>query len=282
MPYHPHKTNGYGCHYIPFNGEGTRYSTDDGYYVPEYIYPNTNTPTVQAKFYPSALTNVLIFGRIITKDKGGYYNDPDLVRYKGHLYTLDAFRKWAWNELKARGYKFYIVDTGYELPWAGLDVYSSPYLNGRVIVQLCDVYQDESIPTFDENGNEISHDVIEKALESLNYKDEDGDGINDIPEEEAVGYKDAAMYYSIPIEHLNNGKTLYNTDGTVYSVPAGKYGVVRNHWYQINLKSLDHIGQGVWDENEEIVPNPKDELFYKMEATIKVMPWTVHKQTLVL
>jgi hypothetical protein len=284
-PFHIHdltETGGYGCTYIPFNGEGTRYSTDDGYYVPEYIFPNTNIPTIQAKYYPASLTNVLIYGRIILKSPSGYYKDEDLIRYKGHLYTKKAFCELEWNELRARGYKFYIVDDKYELPSAGLDVGDSPYLNGRVVVRLCDDYQVETVPTFDENGNEISHDVIEKALESLNYVDEDGDGINDIPEEEAVGYQYGAMYYSIPIEHLNNGETTYNADGTVATLPTAKYGVVRNHWYQITLKSLDHIGEGVWEENEQIVPNPKDVYYHRIEAAVNVMPWQSYSQKIIL
>lgn len=60
-----------------------------------------------------------------------------------------------------------------------------------------------------------------------------------------------------PIEHYNNGKMYYaaGIDNPVNStVMPGHYGVVRNNWYQFNLKDINSIGVPVDNTSEPIVP----------------------------
>lgn len=85
------------------------------------------------------------------------------------------------------------------------------------------------------------------------------------------------MYYAIPIEHMvalekdkDTGKT------TKFNI--GSYGVVRNHWYQINIKTIDKPGTPVDKPGDEIVPNddPKEVAYIAFE--IVVIPWHVINQ----
>jgi hypothetical protein len=59
-------------------------------------------------------------------------------------------------------------------------------------------------------------------------------------------------------------------------VPEGKYGFVRNHWYQLSITELTKPGHGVWEPDEPIVPDPNDNL-YTLSARINVLAWKVVK-----
>lgn len=282
VTYHIHNTSN-GCTYTPFDGEGTKYATDDGYYVPNYVFPQTNEANIQAKYFNSAVESVLILGRILYKSPTGGFHEDDLVRYKGHLYTEAAYKQMVADKLAEQGYKYYCIGTE-QVDGGLLQITDTPYLNGRIMLKIADFYIKACGDSFfitDADGNEVTLDEVNAVYNSFNWKDENNDGINDIPDEEAIGYRYGAQYYNVPIQHFNNGETVYNEDGTIKSLPTAKYGVVRNHWYQISLKTLDHIGEGVWNQTEPIVPNPKDVYYHRIEATVNVMPWQSHTQTII-
>lgn len=74
-------------------------------------------------------------------------------------------------------------------------------------------------------------------------------------------------YYYVPIRHL----------GAATTDPA-YYGVVRNHYYQINLQSLKGFGSSVYDPDREIKPViPAEETSY-LAAKINVLQWRVVSQ----
>ncbi len=63
----------------------------------------------------------------------------------------------------------------------------------------------------------------------------------------------------------------------------GQYGVVRNHWYQIEVGKVFRLGQGVFDPSdnstEDLIPdNPSKETF-GMAANISILSWKVVKQS---
>jgi hypothetical protein len=187
------------------------------------------------------------------------------------------------DKLAEQGYKYYCIGTE-QVDGGLLQITDTPYLNGRIMLKIADFYVKACGDSFfitDADGNEVTLDEVNAVYNSFNWKDENNDGINDIPDEEAIGYRYGAQYYNVPIQHFNNGETVYNEDGTIKSLPTAKYGVVRNHWYQISLKTLDHIGEGVWNQTEPIVPNPKDVYYHRIEATVNVMPWQSHSQTII-
>ena len=76
-------------------------------------------------------------------------------------------------------------------------------------------------------------------------------------------------YYFVPIEHYGP----VAEDSYDYST-----GVVRNHVYNVNIKSLSGLGVPVFNPNEIIIPEKvKDDLWY-MGAEINILKWKLVKQ----
>lgn len=75
-----------------------------------------------------------------------------------------------------------------------------------------------------------------------------------------------AMYYVITIDH--------NPD--FEDSQDGKYGIVRNHWYEITINDIVNIGHAVWDPHHEVIEPeyPKDDR-YSLAAQIKVLSWRI-------
>lgn len=78
--------------------------------------------------------------------------------------------------------------------------------------------------------------------------------------------KDGRAYYYIPIKHLGDKDKI------------GEYGIVRNHWYQINLQNMQGFGTPVYNPDQEIVPElPSNDKTY-LSARINVLSWRVVQQ----
>lgn len=87
-----------------------------------------------------------------------------------------------------------------------------------------------------------------------------------IGENKAEIRTEGKAYYYVPIKHL----------GTTGS--HGEYGVVRNHFYQINLTGLKGFGTPVYNPEKVIDPTlPSYDNTY-LAARIKVLQWRVVKQ----
>lgn len=87
-------------------------------------------------------------------------------------------------------------------------------------------------------------------------------------------YRNGRMYYYSPIRHARASAKL---DAKDYQV--GDIGVVRNHWYKINVNSVIRPGIPVEDPGQPIIPNidPADQY---LALDIHVVPWHVVDQTI--
>ncbi len=101
-------------------------------------------------------------------------------------------------------------------------------------------------------------------------------------------YGDGLCYYNIPIEHLGihiyssatgqtgeyvtGAKTANGYDFT--KCPAGSFGIVRNHVYNINIKSIKGLATALRDANQPIVP-PMDEVEYYISARVNILNWRI-------
>jgi hypothetical protein len=150
-----------------------------------------------------------------------------------------------------------------------LTIGDADYLNGRVVVTLKDEYAGEDATWTNKAGTSVTAAEVNKQLAQFNEMNE------------AIGYKGGDMYYYVPIQHLNNAENTKNGYGQVTGVPEGKYGLVRNHWYEVSITGVSNIGQGVWEPDEPIVPNPGDNL-YTLQVKINVLSWQIVKQTTIL
>ena len=87
----------------------------------------------------------------------------------------------------------------------------------------------------------------------------------------AVIYKDGMTYYWTSVKHLGAaGKT-------------GEFGMVRNHFYQVDVTKITGFGTAVYDKDNEFVPvTPEDEPMTYLAARINVLSWRVVGQTVEL
>lgn len=103
------------------------------------------------------------------------------------------------------------------------------------------------------------------------YTPVDKDDVNTaIGENKAEIRTEGKAYYYVPINHLG-------TTGTL-----GEYGVVRNHFYKINLTGLTGFGTPVYNPDTEIDPTvPSYDNTY-LAARIKVLQWRIVNQNVSL
>lgn len=91
-----------------------------------------------------------------------------------------------------------------------------------------------------------------------------------LPERQSFCFNDGMMYYNIPVRHL---RSLAKGE----QVKTGHYGIVRNHWYKLNVNSVANLGHSVYRPGEHIIPNT-DDTRYMIGASIKPLPWRIVNQ----
>lgn len=263
--YETSKTN-YPLNYVSLSSDlkdvGTGYA---------YCAENTNTSAIVSANFPSAVTSILLKAEVC--DAQG--NTLDLVRFNGVLFKKDSFVQYILNVMNAKGqwnvYKRTSAAGATPETYQQLgtdDVELVNIANGEVKVQLkSDV---KSGDLYSESNGAYSP-ITDKDSFDTNLSTECTNG-------NAIGYKGGLMYYNIPIEHLNNSANTENEGKTV--IPEAKYGVVRNHHYQVTINKLENIGHGIFDPNEVIVPGDSDDdkKTYYVGANINILSWKIVSQ----
>ena len=217
-----------------------------------YTLPNTQpTAVAAANKYNNDLTKFLVTATLRYQDDAtGAWQNAEICKYQGVEYLgIDALK-----EAIATTYKQYYKKVG--------GVYTP--------IQASDV-------EFTTAGTSLKDYEVSPVLKTTEtyYKEDassaDGytaltaaENINKFPAEVRT---DGKVYYFIPIRHI-----------AADAAKVGYYGVVRNHWYKIALKSLTGYGTPVYDENKIIDPTmPEDQATY-LAAKINVLQWRVVSQ----
>ena len=106
-------------------------------------------------------------------------------------------------------------------------------------------------------------------------------------------YKDGESYYFVRIKHFGDDMTPWNTDETkkpstangVYPTDnqngnyLGRYGVLRNNWYDIAVTGVKGLGSATVPE---VTPNTDDELKSYIAVKINVLSWAKRTQSATL
>ena len=79
-------------------------------------------------------------------------------------------------------------------------------------------------------------------------------------------WTNGASYYYVDIEHFGPEADGYNV------------GVVRNHWYDLTIKSIMGLGTPVFNPDAEIIPDRLDEEHYYLAAEVKILKWKMVTQ----
>ncbi len=114
---------------------------------------------------------------------------------------------------------------------------------------------------------------LTSAAESKTYYDEEGNALNTTNVNN--------MLKSLPGTKVwHEGRTYYYTDIEHFGADdaKGKYGVVRNHVYDINLTSVKGMGTPVLDPTEVIVPQHPENVDTYIAAQINILSWRIVKQ----
>lgn len=234
-----------------------------------YCAENTNTSAIVSANFPSAVTSILLKAEVC--DATG--TALDLVRFNGVLFKQSSFVEYILNAMKAKGqwnvYKKTNDNPETYQQLAASDVELANAYDGKVKVQLTTATK---ALTLYSKANEATYSPIaDKGSIDTQLGTECTSG-------NANGYNGGLMYYNIPIEHLN--ETAATTTNGVTTIPEAKYGVVRNHHYEVTINKLENIGKGIFVPNEEIVPGDSDDdkKAYYVGAKINILSWKVVSQ----
>lgn len=107
-----------------------------------------------------------------------------------------------------------------------------------------------------------------------------------------VEYKDGYSYYNILIKHFGDELTPWNpsTKTSGISYPSsneanwlGRYGVLRNNWYDLDITGVSRLGAATPDELDvKNDPTPDDNLKSYISVKINVLSWAKRTQKAIL
>lgn len=107
-----------------------------------------------------------------------------------------------------------------------------------------------------------------------------------------VRYKGGVAYYAVRIKHFGDSDTPWNKEGqnvtaggnsNIYNTSStdsenwflGRYGVVRNNWYDISVNKIQTLGDATIPA---FTNNPDDVLENYISVSINVLSWSKHTQ----
>lgn len=241
-----------------------------------YCAENTNNAIIAAK--AAARTSILLKAKIC--DANG--TALDMVRYNGVLFKNDSYIDYLLNATQA-GWDAWYCSKGTPgeagATYTRMDKTCVELVdngNGEVLVQLKkkDTGESQAVETavtlYKRSGTEGSYTYTVFTETDITGLDATLAAFNKT--NVAIGYKGGLMYYNIPIEHLNP------IEANQGSVDEANYGVVRNHYYKVTVNTLENVGKGIYDPDEDIVPGDEDDERYYLGASIQILSWKIVEQ----
>lgn len=93
-------------------------------------------------------------------------------------------------------------------------------------------------------------------------------------------YLNGEAYYIARIKHFNElthwtAGTSYGSDNAAY---LGRYGVLRNNWYSLSVKSISNLGYPEVPEVKPTVPDDENDQYINVE--VKILDWAKRSQSI--
>lgn len=191
-------------------------------------------------------TTLMLTAQLTTDVEGN--NPISLVYFKGMYFTETGFKNYVATQLQLAGYKFTTDGTSWSDNW--VDRLSIVRAAGAAAGQEAW----KVVASVDHAGiigyqGAADDETISTAVAALGT---------------AMMWKDGAAYYFVTIEH--------------FGVDNFKYGVVRNHIYDITVSGTTGLGSPVFDPTEIIIPERPVEVVSHVAAQIKILKWKVVQQ----
>lgn len=101
--------------------------------------------------------------------------------------------------------------------------------------------------------------------------------------------KNGINYYYVPIRHFDDTETPWSADGKTISYPnadaeqnwLGRYGVLRNNWYVINVSGIEGFGSATIPDLKNNTDDD-DDLKEYISVKINVLSWAKRTQSTIL
>ena len=125
--------------------------------------------------------------------------------------------------------------------------------------------------------NKVDEDAVNKINEKLGLKEEEGKITSGI-----ATYLDGVTYYIARIKHFNELTpwTAGEGYGTKNDMYLGRYGVLRNNWYDLSVTSISGLGYPEVPEVKPTVPDDENEQYINVE--VKILSWAKRSQQIKL
>lgn len=92
-------------------------------------------------------------------------------------------------------------------------------------------------------------------------------------------YKDGVSYYIARIKHFGDAQTPWNSGEPTYGTGVeakkkylGRYGMVRNNWYELTVNSVSNPGSPDVPEVNPNTPDDEDDKYY-INCSVKILSW---------
>lgn len=229
-------------------------NTTDNNLASEYCLENTS---VSAAMKDNQLTSVLLQGTFKLKDDQEN-DDLLMINNTSAIYTENQFLAWATDVLNG--------EDNTKLPNGASLALSSSFTSGKTITTQEDV---KSLLTV-QNGTPSSLNdaqsqaILTAAGSNIKY------------------YKGGVTYYyATVIKHFGeeetplDGKAISDASDYEDKNHLGRYGVLRNNWYEITINSVSGPGE---PEIPEIPTDPVDKTNSYINAEINVLSWAKRTQ----
>ena len=226
-----------------------------------FTLPNTSdvpiatTPTI-AKYNGNTRTKFLVAAHLMYEN-GSTWTNAEVCTYKG----IDYLGVESLKNLIAFESGYYVSDAtstspaGYKrITGADIKFVKKSGIDDCLVVAALN---DETKTYYKNDGTEAT--PIWNTITAT-------DANTALGTETAQVRKDGMTYYYMPISHLGSDNTI------------AKYGIVRNHLYDINVTDMSGFGSPVNDPTEIIIPTVPVENKSYVAAKINVLQWRVVSQ----
>ena len=95
-------------------------------------------------------------------------------------------------------------------------------------------------------------------------------------------YYNGYCYYVVPIRHFAKSEVADYTGGEYQPNHLGRYGIVRNNYYQITINDITQPGEPITDPTVEPSTDKDDETNCWINVAIKVLSWKIRTQDVIL
>lgn len=240
-----------------WNGMNNNFTTN---WVAEYCAENT---TIAQAMQDNNLTGVLLKAKFELDDSGvnsGINDDLFMINNTSAIYTDEEFIRIATNALNAS--QNTALADGSTLTLKTVEG-GMTITTATSVSDLLQITTSGGTSSTSELSDTQEQTILKACGNSIKY------------------YQDGVMYYYTSlIQHFGDVPT--KVDGTINALTdydeekhLGRYGVLRNNWYELNITSVGGPGE---PEIPEVPEEPADATEGYINATINILSWAKRQQ----